>query len=351
MLIFYIIFCFIAFLCLLTWKRRFDFPTQHLFYAIISIILIFFAGLRSNVPDYDEYVKMFANPWELSADKGFALIITVAINIISSPVFVFVIVSFLSVLINFNSFKRYSADFWVAVLFYFVHSFILKEYIIIRVGLASAICLYSVRYMVTGQKWRYYLCVFTALTMHLSSIVFIPSMILYNYFSKRSYAYLGMFFGLCLLIGVVYPFGQIIKSIAYLFGVDSRLMIYANWEELSGSMGIFTNMATLKQMMLVAFMYYFRKPLESFPYFKPLFILYVLSTCWLFVFNDFSIIGGRMATFLSVGEPILMSMLLYLFTQNSRLLVKVAMVVVALLIFVLNLRTKGLGVYELAPLI
>lgn len=55
---------------------------------------------------------------------------------------------------------------------YTVPNFFFEEHIHIRQGIATAICLYSVRYVLDRKFWKFMLCLVIAYQFHQSSMVF-----------------------------------------------------------------------------------------------------------------------------------------------------------------------------------
>lgn len=350
MIIFYCFFCCLSAVAILTVCFDFKKKQKLFFYLLAVIALSLLAGLRYDNADYKAYEEMFFAPWELCADKGFALLITLVKAFVDIPFFMFLVVAFLAVGLNISSFRKYSPYLFVSILFYFVHSFILKEYVQIRAGLSCAICLYAVRYINNRNIRKYILCMVIAIPIHMSSIIFFPMYWIYYFMINKKENYILYFLLFSFIVGTLYPFGQILKTYAPFLGETSRIATYANWEQFNKEIGILTNLTTVKQIFLCILCYIYRIRLNNKIHcFLILYLAYVLSTCWLMVFNDFVIVGARMATFLSVGEPVLFAGVLGLFSKQSRVIVLSVFIFIAYNILNMNFHTKPLGEYEIYP--
>lgn len=316
----------------------------------LCVILIFFAGLRYGDHDYVAYQLIFAEAqqWDLGAspDLGYTLLNGILGQVWNDPLIVFLTVAALSVSLNAECFNEYGKYALVALLFYFVHNYALKEMIQIRAGLACAVGLWNIRNMRKGRYGRFWLWQLIAMLIHLGAVMFLLAWLIKQLnWSKRTWMFV---LAGCFVVGTVYPFGAILKSLPGM-SVLERVQTYTQWDEYAESLGILTNMATLKQLFICGAMLFFYDLIKGHvKYFDLLMAMYFASTCWLMVWNDFAIVGARMATFLSVGEPILIAGLLYTVTERSRPVMLGALIVVAFLFLWVNMQGKILP-YQFYP--
>ena len=138
-------------------------------YILIVFVLIIFAGFRSDDPDYWNYSASFEeicrNHRPRIADPGFNLLLQVIATFSHAPVFMFFSVAAIAVSLNAISIYRYTPYFFAAILLYFGHNFCLKEMIQIRVGLASAICIFSFYYLMNRRMKTFWVLLFCAVTV------------------------------------------------------------------------------------------------------------------------------------------------------------------------------------------
>lgn len=321
-------------------------------YILAGIILIFFAALRYGDQDYIPYQEIFveAQNWNLdaSADIGYSFLNSLVGLIWNDPLAVFFLVAGVSVSVNMKCFAEYSSYAFIALLFYFVHNYLLKETIQIRAGLACAIGLYNIRNLAEGKSKKYWFWQIIAMLIHLGSVMFFITWILKKLnFSYRTWIWI---LGICFTIGMVYPLGAILKSLPE-FRILARVQTYSQWGEYAEAIGILSNLATLKQIFVsIVLLLFYNKLKGEIKYFDILTIMYFSSTCWLMVWNDFAIVGARMATFLSIGEPIFLSGFIVLVTPKSRPWLFYILVIVALVFLLVNVKGK-LFPYQFYPFV
>lgn len=351
MLPYYIIFSILAIVSFLD-AFSVDSRERLSFLIVIWGILTLFAGLRYDNADWSAYVEAYVavtngEPPTL-ADPGFNGLYRFLSIFSSSPLFMFVAVAGISVGLNLNSFKTYSPYFLTAILIYFVHIFVLKEMIQIRGGLASAICLFSIRYLVK-EKFKIFMAIWImAVSIHFSTIIW--GIVGICYWLKPSVKTFAILLFLSLLVGTIYPFGQIIKSYLGVSEIESRLGEYVAYgdEGFGGKLGVFTNVNALKSLVistLSLFLFYKRRTKDNV-FFYPILCAYICGTVWMLLFNDFAIIAGRMSSILLSVEPVVISYLFVLFSRDSRWCFSAFLVLITLTMFMLNRGEDKVSIYQ-----
>ncbi|ADX67317.1 EpsG family protein [Weeksella virosa] len=183
-LIYYIIIFLLAFGSIQEVSR--DQQLDKSYYQLTLAVMMLTAGLGYNLsPDWLAYYNAFYASGELlylSEVHMFAKMIGVESGYIYMNRlfyklgFDFGIVSLVLVIISlslkFSTLKRYSAYPMLALFMYTVPNFFFEEHIHIRQGIATAICLYSVRYVLDRKFWKFMLCLVIAYQFHQSSMVF-----------------------------------------------------------------------------------------------------------------------------------------------------------------------------------
>lgn len=326
-----------AFTDLLPVKRE-----QKLIMFLVSyIILVLFAGLRyfPNQQDFGEYSGTFTGmvkspSFDYIFEPGYVLLMWLVSCFTDSYAVFFMIVASIAVGLNFAAIKRYMPRYlFLAILFYFVHTFIMREMGAIRAGLAAGICAYGgLQYVKQRRFLPYCLVTLFAMCFHLSAVAFFLVYPIYRCnWSPRTMLYLII---LCIVIGTVMPIGKLMASLPMTASI-SRLAGYA--KDLSSSLGIWTNPTTLKQLVFsIAGLLFYKRIECEVPWFRIILVPYVISVCWLMLWNDFPIIAGRMAMFYSITEIFLVPCFLCIFTPLSRPIVLGILVLLAFAILYLN---------------
>ncbi|MCM1137471.1 MAG: EpsG family protein [Duncaniella sp.] len=323
--------------------------TNNLFIIIIcGIVLIIFAGFRYEDADWWAYVEMFKDAItgkqsELN-DSGFMTILSIIGKICKSPAFMFSCVALASVSLNFKSFLKYTPYVFIAILLYFVHNFALKEMIQIRIGLASAICLYSIRYF-SYNRYNHIIALWLlSMSIHITTIIF--GILILSYRFKPSKVFLLYSVCFSLLLGLVFPLGEVIRNFT---GLSYRLDQYVAYGDsgYGSAIGIFRNLNTLKTLIFFSLFYhYFNILCKINKFFYPLILSYTIGLCWLLCFNDFAIVGARMSNIMLSVEPILLSLPLVFFKGKKFWLYKILLILLSIIIFANNIAPNKISSYK-----
>lgn len=328
---------------------RIRYKQRIIFYFVLWCILSLFAGLRMNNPDWESYCIIFeeiaSGEGPGSSDIGFNILCWFISCFTNNPIAMFLCVASISVALNLDSFKKYSPYFILCVLYYFVHIYVLKEMIQIRAGLASAICIYGIRYLAFDRYKQFLIVLCIACSIHFSAIIWI--LVFFSLKWHFNIKMLKILLGLSLIIGLLCPLGQFIKL--FLNGIDERLSAYIAYGDsgYAAELGVFTNLTTVKSILLLIFVFLFEDALSLINiYFKPIIFSYIIGLCWLLIFNDFAIVGARMSNYLLSVEPILISYLFMLFSVKSRWIVFLFLIFITYTMLTLNMAPDKIIPYQ-----
>ena len=327
---------------------------------IEAVMLALFAGLR-----YDTEIVDFSVYWEaylevaqygldysrlqeaVAFEPGYNLFMYLVSFLGNSPILGFLAIASVSVSLTLYNYQRFSQYALIGVCVYFAHTFLLRDMNQIRAGLAAAIALWSLIYVERGQVWRFVLTVILAMSFHLASGIVLLVYWVYRWnWDRRTWQWLV---GISLLIGIFTPLGQLLASLPG-GGVLQRIQTYT-WMITDEPSGVLTNPTIVKQLFFSFICLQFWRVLNlEMPHFGLLAVPYMMSVCWLMLWNDFPIIAARVATFLSITEPLLVSILFYLVTKRSRPVVAAFLLLFAFMMLYLNVAVKGFPEYHLSIL-
>jgi hypothetical protein len=142
-----------------------------------------------------------------------------------------------------------------------------------------------------------------------------------------------------LAAAVLMPLGKLLSQLP-VGGLLRRVTVYS-WM-IGQPEGVLSNPTLIKQLFIALVgLIWWNRLSEKVPHFRMLFIPVLLSLCWLLVWNDFSIVAGRVATFFSVTEVLVIPCFLALFTPRSRPVVALGIVAFAFAVLYLNVRPGG----------
>ncbi len=164
------------------------------FVIFSAILMIIMAGGRQDVgADFPVYSRMYyigfpnyttyADVWRkatfqpntMEIEWIYVLINKVFFELRFPFFFITFLMVILSISLQFDTFFRYSEIPVLSALFYFMAIYFFTDSGQMRQGLGTAICVFSVRYIIRGEKWKFLLCVLIALGMHKSTVIFLPA--------------------------------------------------------------------------------------------------------------------------------------------------------------------------------
>ncbi len=225
-------------------------------------------------------------------------------------------------LIAFMVVTLYAVFFWkhcrlsaLALMIYFSHAFLNKEMIQMRAGLASVIGLWAFHFWARDRKrWGSALMLLAVMT-HMAILVAVIPLVFFHYkWTAKPWPVLITVL-IALLIG--YNLGSGVS----LFSLVERLAHFQD-SEYSGSVGIFSNAVTIKQLVILGLSCWLLHPSDqtrSPPVVTLCVLSYWIATLWIIAFNQFEILAARGASFLWIGEPLILAQIVATFYRDIAL--------------------------------
>jgi len=281
----------------------------------IFLFLIAVFGSRHSV-DYENYLKMFNIIDELtihSIEPSFIFITNLIKFLFDNALFLFVVYALLGVFLTCKAIKNLSEFWFLSLLIYLSHFFLLQEMTQIRVGVACGFMLLAIK-PVYERDFKRFLCyTLLAVLFHYSAILFFFLWFLpVHNISRKFYA---------LLIPaayLLYSFGISFVSLAELVSspipiLKDRILSYRIYMEQEN---LPINVFNVVQLIRCAFVFLllWKYPLlkQHNKYVPILLQLYVLSVVALVVFADLPIFAFRISELIGVVEIILIPCVYYL---------------------------------------
>lgn len=216
----------------------------------------------------------------------------------------------------------YAAFFWkhsrfsaIALTVYFSHAFLNKEMIQMRAGLASVIGLWAFHFWASDRKRRGGALMLLAIMTHLAIIVAVIPLVFFHF----KWAVKPWYVLLTVLLAIV--IGYNLSSSFSLFSLVERLALFQD-SVYSNSVGIFSNVVTIKQLLILGLSCRFLLPGNDTlcpPVVKLCVISYWVATLWIIAFNQFEILSARGASFLWIGEPLIIAQMVAAFYRDHSL--------------------------------
>jgi len=301
----------------------FDFIKIDVGYKILifigyAILLSCLAAFRYGDRDYGSYLDIyeqlgtFFSPRDTSdvhGEPGYILLNIFCKSFGLGSIGVFIIMAFTSVGLSLNFFRKNTKYFFVALLIYFSHVFILRDMLQIRSGLAASISLYSLVYVQRRQIFKFGLIICLAISFHYAAAIMCLIYIIYPFTVGKPKRILY-------LICSGYILGILISATVLTFfftevWVVPGVSLYINDSEYFKPLGLL-NPVLVKSLVFFLLVYYFKDELATKNELFEVFLLSAgLSIFWLAAFNQFALFAGRLATFFSNSELILIPSLFY----------------------------------------
>jgi hypothetical protein len=312
-----------AFLVLITLFDFFKTPIilKKITFGIICVILSLFAGFRYGDRDFLNYVKFFQevniifefNGNEIPyVEKGYLFLNSIIKTLGFDYRVLFVFVSFISCILFFIFVKDFKYRF-SALLIYFSHTFLLRDMMQIRAGIAANILLFSVKYIEKDNFIKFILIVIIAGLFHSGAFIFLFLWPIYKIL-KNNIKNLKYIVFVGYILGIILS-RNILTFIFQKIGIQGILNYMTENNPYFETLGLM-NPVLLKNTIVFIFLY---KNIERFEsklkYTRIYLTAMALSIFWLATFNNFSIFAARIASFLSYFEILLIPMFYMIYRQ------------------------------------
>ncbi|HKG08898.1 MAG TPA: EpsG family protein [Pedobacter sp.] len=306
---------------------------------ILGVVLALVAGLRYGDRDYFSYLDIYESTTRLFTDfdateihgePGYLLLNRVCKTLSLGLTGVFLIMSFSSVALCLNFFRKNTPYFLLALLIYFSHVFMLRDMMQVRAGLAASISLYALQYIGKRKFLPFILIILLAASMHTGVLILILAYLSYPLYLKYpgSVKYLVV---LGFLIGLLLNAALIEYLVTNFFNLPG-VSVYLADPEYFASLGLL-NLVLIKNVILLGFIIYFRPHIKDHvPHYDVYLLCLALGIFWLSAFNNFAILAARLATYFANVEHILLPALFL--TRINRFLLWGIVVAYCLVMFV-----------------
>lgn len=302
----------------------------------MAVGLILMAGLREGNVDRDYRVyKLYWQMRELDVEVSFNMLKSFFKNYLHFP-FISIIITYavMGVTTKLIGIKKTSSFFYLSLLVYFSHYFLLHELTQIRVGVATGFFLIALYYLFERKASYYFFFIICAAFFHYSAFIAFPLWFLTK--SSRSIYK----FALLIPIGYVIHFigGDTLSAIPIPY-IQERMEVYQQMQDLAlnneDKINVFNYMFLSKVAIFVVLLFTAKKIEVHNKYVYLLLKIYAISLAAFPALSAMPASAFRIQEFLGVVEIILIPMIVYLF--RVRFLGYLAVIIIALGYLMLNL--------------
>lgn len=327
----YVAILFVIFLFILVLAFFEDEKIRNNAFLLISIgfVLLLYVAFRPEGidKDYMAYLGYYKNPTGVAAElteptfkaiNGFA-------RMCKEPLLLFVTYAILAVPLKIHAITRLSPYWYLSILVWVTHLFIIQEMTQIRVAVASGIFLFSIPSLAEGKKVTYLLYAVLASLFHYSALVLLPLAFLGN---KRLSSLTMWILVIFPIVMYMFPMVSmdIIKYIPIPF-IQQKLQMYEDLMEYEGGVwveiNIFNVMALVRLFSYYMLIWKYKFLSEKYPYMPILLKVFCYSICLYVGLSFLPPIAMRIEELVSIIDCILLPLLAVLIKPHwlGRLLV------------------------------
>lgn len=252
-------------------------------------------------------------------EKGFYFLQVLVRTVTDNYSIFFLVVSSISFYFLHKVFKRYSIFPLVGLCVYISRFLVGRNFIQIRAGLAYAILMLSIKYILEKDWKRYFFIVFVAWLFHRSCIMAIPLYFICNWVNvKKWHIYVAL--AVSFLIGI---FGQgFVHSIVEDNATDLNIGIRytdAGGERIQlEGLGMRNPMIYFQCFILLAYTFLEERLAPLNKYYYILRNAYLYSTMILICFCTYKVLSARTSSMFATLEFAIIPSLIYLFNKKNR---------------------------------
>ncbi len=166
----------------------FNLKISKTYYYFIVFWIVLVAGFRYAVgPDWPGYyfgyniLKDSSNSdiLQLSDSLGFEVgyvFISWLVSRTGYQIWAFnLIFAGISILLKTSTILKYSKFYLIGLLLYYLPLYFFEDIIQIRQGFATGVTIFSIRYIISKEKWKFLVCILLAYQFHHSAFIFLPA--------------------------------------------------------------------------------------------------------------------------------------------------------------------------------
>ncbi|WP_083852688.1 EpsG family protein [Pedobacter arcticus] len=359
MIAYWFIFSVIALYCLLfpSQDKTVSKPSFHLIIIMVLIILVFFAGLRTESNDYGGYQKIYERIPSLTSltlsyflnnnlpmEKAFIFLMSFLKLFSGNVVLLMLVVAGFSVCLNIRVIEKLSPYIFLSILLYYCHNFLLKETVQIRQGLASALVFST--FLFFNKTIRRSLVIILAGFIQSSAFAAFIPYFLTKIINKTSTKTLTLIILFTFILNTVFSGKDVATLLLSSIGLPAAISGYVGYDLYDYSLGFLSPIFIKMLLIFTLLLMYREKLLEKYNFFPILFSFYYCAILWFIYFNDFAIVAARISNLFSLGEVLFVPMLIATGSEKYKYYFYFAAIAFTFFNLFLNLRTDMVFPYK-----
>jgi hypothetical protein len=299
------------------------------FYILCSALVFAFAAFRAAGVGADDlaYIRIFdsirsdgfsfeylAKSYTEYGVEPFFYIVNVLVGFVDDGyTYLFFGVAFISVGIAARRYFLLSPAPLLSLILFFSHTFLYRDINQIRAACAAAIALYVIEFVQRRDFLRFVIVVILCASFHVASVALLLLAILFLVNPSRLLAIFTVLVGMS---ASVVGAGRFIGYVPMPSVIAGKIRSYSENAQYSHSLG-FLDITNIKNVVVFFVLAIFWSRLsKKVRYFDVMACIFAFGVAWRLIFADFSIIAGRVSTFFTITEVLLVSSLVVLFRQR-----------------------------------
>ena len=299
-----------------------------LLFTVATILTLYVAFRPAGIDnDYNSYLGYFSSPTGVAAlltEPSFKIINGFA-RYCEMPLLLFVIYAFLAVPLKICAIKRMSPYWYLSIVIWLTHLFVIQEMTQIRAAVSTGIFLFSLPLLADGKKLKFTLYVILAILFHYSALVLLPLILIGNKKLSRFARFLLILFPIIMYSSPMATMDMLkmipIPFIQQKLQMYEELMIYEGgvW----GDINVFNIMALFRLFAYYVLIWKYDYLSVRYPYMPMLLKVFCYSICMYVGLSFLPPIAMRIEEFISITDCIMFPLLAVLIRPHwlGRLLV------------------------------
>ena len=308
---------------LLVYLSYYKFKQEKIIIYGVGLFLILLAGFRGGIAMdytvYEDYYRYIINTGFTDVEYSFRIITYAVHYLFNNVIYLFVIYSIIGVIVKFYALKRITEFFFLSVLLYFSHYFILGEMVQIRIGVSYGFILWSIIYIKDKELIKFLSVSLFAIFFHYSAIVMLP---FYFINSKRVQ---NIYFFLIPLCYILYFINiNIIDVLEFVdFKIISEKYVKYKLKASVEDINVFNAWQLGRLVISGLFLWKWKLIREKTEYGVIIIKFYVISCFFLVALSKFPTFGFRVSDIFGIVEIIIIPYILYVFKKEQKPIINI----------------------------
>lgn len=283
-------------------------------YGLLVFLMVLLAGFRPFGVDEDSmnYLALYYNPDSEMVEPSFFYICHFASQVFNSPRVLFVVYAMLSVCLKGVALVRLTRLWFLSLLVWTSHYYIMQDLTQIRVAVSTGFFLLAVYFLAEGKRWWYTLLIACATLFHFSSVILFFLLFLSNKKLTSRARLILVLMPVSAYVAYIMKIDPVIMlPIPY---IQNKIEVYETMRDIGfagDEINVF-NIAILLKLVIFYFLIWKYEIIEAYYKYLPIMLkIYALSLTAFAGLAFLPVLSFRVSELLGVVDILLIPMILY----------------------------------------